>query len=322
MSKRKASTLIERTPKQQNTSKDCIFYNGYAKNKIQKISPTKIGKRPIYQLFIDHDNQYFLTRCMLDRGSTSFVLSPQAAKAFQIPVIKRTKKVKCKDIGGKKIEVEGRFIVPLGLSFGNHRSYDEENHAFEVMQTSQDYDALLPAWYLEEHKAAGTTTSHLHFPHCQQKCFTHGKFHPEYSITYDKRVALDEKAIHIGAIVLSNPSLINKLPLCYHKFMLLFDPEEAEKLPDNKDCDQRIELLVPDDKLRMGRIYQLSIEEEKILVKYLDTMIRKIRFVPQQVRSEARYYLYPNLVGRDYGYSLISDILTTLRKKTKHRYQL
>ena len=68
--------------------------------------------------------------------------------------------------------------MPLGLSFGNYQSYDPDDHAFEVMPTSEDYDCLIPAWYLEKHKAQGTTTSHLHFPHCTSQCFGHAKLHP------------------------------------------------------------------------------------------------------------------------------------------------
>ena len=176
---------------------------------------------------------------------------------------------------GTSLKTENLFMVPLGLSFGNHWSYNEEDHAFEVIQTSGDYNALIPAWYLEKHKDRGTTTSHLHFPHCQPKCYNHGKIDPEYAITYDKRTAINDNAIPTGAIVMSNPSVAQKIPAHYHKFLLLFDPKESEKLRDNKGCDHRIELLDPEDKLRMGTIYQLSQEEEKLLVKYLHTMIRE-----------------------------------------------
>jgi len=57
--------------------------------------------------------------------------------------------------------------------------------------------------------------------------------HPEYSITYDERVALDKDAIHIGALVQNSPSMLEKLPKSYLKYLLLFDSEQAEKLPDN-----------------------------------------------------------------------------------------
>jgi len=118
-------------------------------------------------------------------------------------------------------------------------------------------------------------TSHLYCPHCQPEWFNQGKIHPEYSITYDKWVALSDKAIHIGAVVMSNPSIAQKLPTHYHKVLLLFDPKEAEKLTDNKGCDQRIECLGQNDKLRMGLIYQLSQDEKKSRVQYLDTMIKE-----------------------------------------------
>jgi hypothetical protein len=186
---------------------------------------------------------------MLDLGSTSFVISPEAAKAFSIPVVKRHKLVRTGDVSGTHLKTENLFTIPLGLSFGTHRTYNEQDHAFEVIKTTGDYDALIPAWYLEKHKARGTTTSHLHFPACQSGCYNHGKIHLEYTITYDKTIALNEKAIHIGVIVANNPSVASKLPTCYHKFLLLFDPKESEKLPDNKGCDHRIESLGSDDKL-------------------------------------------------------------------------
>jgi len=195
---------------------------------------------------------------MLDLGSTSFVISPEAAKASSIPVVKRNKPVKSGDLARSVLETEELFTILLGVSFGIHGSYNEEDHAFEVIKSSQDYNALIPAWYLAKLKAQGSTTSHLQFPHCPSECYDHGTIHREYSITYDNKIALNYKAIHIGAIVMSNPSIPQKLPTWYHKFLLLFNPKESEKLPDNKGCNHRIEVLCRDDKLRMGPIYQLS----------------------------------------------------------------
>ena len=296
MSKRKASEPLSGIPKKQNASTDFVYYQPASYPKIKRVSATEVGKRPIYRFFIDYDGKYFPLRGMLDLESTSFVISPEAAKAFSIPEVSRPKPVKAGDVSGSRLKTEGLFTVPLGLSFGNHRSHDEDSHAFEVIETSGEYDALIPAWYLEEHKARGTTTSHLHFPHCPQKCYNHGKIHPEYSITYYKSIALNDAAIHIGAIVMSNPSIAAKLPAHYHKFLLLFDPNEAEKLPNNRGCDHRIELLGTEDKLRMGPIYQLSSEEEKLLVKYLDTMIKegKIRPSSSTVGSPILFVPKPN----------------------------
>lgn len=50
-----------------NTSRDFVYHMAARKGaKVYKVSPTKIGKRPIYKFFIDHDGKYFPLRCMLD----------------------------------------------------------------------------------------------------------------------------------------------------------------------------------------------------------------------------------------------------------------
>jgi hypothetical protein len=184
---------------------------------------------------------------MLDLGSTSFDISPEAAQAFSIPVVNRTTLIKSGNASGRDLETENLFPVPLGVSFGNHSSYNKQDHAFEVIRTSGDCDALIPAWYLEKRKARGMMTSHLHFPYCQTECYNHGTIHPEHSIMYDRRIALRDKAVHIGVIVMSNPSIASKLPRDYHKYLLLFDPKESEELLDSKGCDHRIEPLGRDD---------------------------------------------------------------------------
>lgn len=94
-------------------------------------------------------------------------------------MVRSTKKIKSADVTRREIETAGLFTVPLGLSFGNYRSFDEEDSPFEVMKTTGYYDALIPAWYLEKHQARGTTTSHLDCPHCTSTCYGYGKLHPQ-----------------------------------------------------------------------------------------------------------------------------------------------
>jgi len=167
MSKRKALSPLPREPKKPSGSTDFVYYQPASHPKFRKMSATKVGKRPIYQFFIDYGGKYFLWRCMLDLGSTSFVISPQAANAFSIPVVVRSLPLKTRVVSGSRLKTGGPFTVALGVLFTNHRFYDEEDHACEVIQTSGDCDALIPALYLEKHKASGTMTSHLHFPRCQ-----------------------------------------------------------------------------------------------------------------------------------------------------------
>lgn len=156
-------------------------------------------------------------------------------------LVKRVIPARASDVGGTKIITQGLFTIPLGLSFGNYRTLDETDHALEVMKTSSEYDALIPAWYLNKYKAQGITEGCIHCPLCSKKCFGHGQIHSEYSITYDKRVALRPDAIHIGVALLNNPGLLQKLPPQYNQRLLGLDPNESEKPPDNRGCDHRIE---------------------------------------------------------------------------------
>jgi hypothetical protein len=81
-------------------------------------------------------------------------------------------------------------------------------------------------------------------------------------------------------VLFNNPNVLKKLPPQYHKWLLLFDPKESEKLPDNKGCDHRIELKTAEENLKMGPIYQLKLEEERLLKEYLNKMIREGKIRP------------------------------------------
>jgi hypothetical protein len=167
MAKHMVTDQLDHTNTNHNTSTNYVFYQAVRDHgrRLKTVSLTKIGKRHIYKFFIDYNNNYYLLRCILHLGSTSFVISPNATKAFKIPV-SITKRVQYKDLTGREIVMDGLYMIPLRLFFGNRHSCDPEYQAFEVMKTSDDYDCLMPAWYLEKHKARGTTTCHLHFPHC------------------------------------------------------------------------------------------------------------------------------------------------------------
>jgi len=116
-------------------------------------------------------------------------------------------------------------------------------------------------------------------------------------------VALSKDAIHIGSLVQSSPSMLEKLPEVYHMYLLLFYPKHAEKLSDDQGCDHKIELITLEDKLRVGPIYQLSQEEEKILVEYLQKMIKEKRIRPSgsSVGSPIIFLPKPNGKGLRLG---------------------
>jgi hypothetical protein len=93
--------------------------------------------------------------------------------------------------------------------------------------------------------------------------------------------------------------MVDRLPKHYHKFLLLFDPEHAEKLPDHRGCDYYIELINSDNKLRIGPIDQFCQEEDKIFVEHLEKRIleKKIRLSSSWVGSPILFVQKPNGQG-------------------------
>ena len=287
----------ENSNKRPNTSDDFVYYEV---KKLHKIPKTRIGKRPIYKFFIDYDNgtgtsKQFPIRAMLDLGSTSFTISPECAKAYGIPVIKRKNNIEAKDFGGNKVSLPGLYTIPLELAFGNHRSME----TFEVTKMQSSYDVLIPAWYLEKHQAQGTTNGHLHFTECGNQCYDHGKKHPEWKIDYDDRIMFREDAINIGSVTFNaTKQLAEKLPPQYHKWLLLFDPQESEKLPKHGPHDHEINLKTTDDQVKVGPIYQLSREEERLLREYILKMIKEGKIQPSQGQAGSPILFVPKPNGR------------------------
>jgi hypothetical protein len=116
-------------------------------------------------------------------------------------------------------------------------------------------------------------------------------------MTYDNKVVLQSNAINIGSIAFeATHQQEEKLPPYYHKWPLLFDPQQVEKLPKHSPHDHEIILNIPDDQIKDGPIYQLSREEERLLREYSNKMIRKGKLQPssRQAGSPILFVTKPN----------------------------
>jgi len=76
-----------------------------------------------------------------------------------------------------------------------------------------------------------------------------------------------------------------------------------------------------EEKLRMGSIYQLLLEEEKLLVEYFDKMIKEGKLVYHKPLFEVRLCLYWNQLETDQGYALIADLWINIWLKVRHLHQ-
>jgi hypothetical protein len=129
-----------------------------------------------------------------------------------------------------------------------------------------DYDVLIPAWNLKQPKAQGMTYGVLHFTKCRSTFYGQAKKHPDCKITYNDKVELRSDAINTGSIAFeATHQPAETLTPYYHKWLLLFNPHKAEQLPNHRPHNHEIIFKVPDDQNKVGPIYQLSREEERLL---------------------------------------------------------
>jgi len=72
----------------------------------------------------------------------------------------------------------------------------------------------------------------------------------------------------------------------------------------------------------MGPIYQLSVEEEKILIKYLEQMIKEKKIRPSSSTVGSPILFVPKPNGRGLRLCIDYRHLNDYKKSIKHRYQL
>lgn len=100
-------------------------------------------------------------------------------------------------------------------------------------------------------------------------------------------------------MLFNNPDIPQKLPLQYHKWLLLLlEPKEFEKLPDNDGCYHHIGLKTAEEHLTMGPIHQLTLDAERLLKEYLDTMKREGMVRPSSSLIESAILFVPKPNGK------------------------
>ena len=95
--------------------------------------------------------------------------------------------------------------------------------------------------------------------------------------------------------------LKESLPAQYHKYLKVFAPETARKLPEHREWDYAIDLQ-PGSKVPWGPIYALSEVELQALREYLDEMIAQGKIRPSKSPAGHQYFSFLKLMKGGYAY--------------------
>jgi hypothetical protein len=144
------------------------------------------GDRPVYRFFLIWKDAKGVTRevparCLLDWGSTTFVISKRLVTALDIPTATREDALESYDAAGRRFDDDGKTrTYPLRFAFGNHCS----DEVFEVMTMGEGMEIIVPYWWMQKHHASGVYDGTLRFNDCPSSCFH--SLSPGWSITYDR----------------------------------------------------------------------------------------------------------------------------------------
>jgi hypothetical protein len=286
------------------------------------------GDRPIYRFFLiwkdaKGNTREVPARCLLDWGSTTFAISKCFVTAFGMPTIERDAALESYDASGRRFEDDGKTrTYPLRFSFGNHCS----DEVFEVMTMGDGMEVIVPYWWMQKHRASGVYDGTLRFNDCPSTCFH--SLSPGWSITYDRDLVnlpqnevftagavtaasaprshdpthatasgSDAAPIAISAITAGSIPLRELLPEQYHKYLLLFAPEQSEKLPEHRPYDHAIN-LTPGTEPKWGPVYRLSREEFEALKEYIAKMIKEGKIRPSSSPAGSPVLFVPKPGGR------------------------
>jgi hypothetical protein len=279
------------------------------------------GDRPFYRFFLiwkdkDGNTHEVPARCLLDWGSTSFAISKRFVATLGIPTVDREKAIESFDASGRRFEDDGKTRThPLRFAFGNHCS----DEVFEVMTMGDGMDVIVPFWWTQLHRATGVYDGTLRFNDCPSKCFH--SLSPGWSITYDRDLIHlpPDEVFTIGAITSpaatlsigsqESPIIISAvstgesiplrelLPEQYHKYLLLFEPEQSEKLPEHRSYDHAIN-LVQGTEPKWGPVYRLSQEEFQALKEYIAKMLKEGKIRPSSSPAGSPVLFVPKPGGR------------------------
>ncbi|KAK3559563.1 hypothetical protein QTP86_013727, partial [Hemibagrus guttatus] len=196
---------------------------------------------------------------LIDSGSAGNFISGALCRQLQLPTAATPKIYQVHAVTGKLLRQVRRQAGPLRLHIGVMHT---EEIVLMVLEDSTAEVVLGRPW-LEQHDPiiSWRTGEILRWGHkCFEGCF------PERPNPRPSR----PHALQVHATSVESPLEARSvnIPECYSHFWDVFCPKKASKLPPHRPWDCAID-LIPGEPVPKGRIYSLTLPEEKAMEEYI-----------------------------------------------------
>ncbi|KAK3515691.1 hypothetical protein QTP70_028534 [Hemibagrus guttatus] len=246
---------------------------------------------------------------LLDSGSAGNFISGSLCRQLHLRTTATPKVYQIHAVTGRSLRQVRRLAGPLRLQIGV--LHTEEIHLM-VLENSKA-DVVLGSPWLEQHNPilSWRTGEVLRWgEHCFEGCLLE---RPSPRLSPVHEVQLHATSVESP---LENRSV--EIPACYSRFWDVFCPRKASKLPPHRPWDCAVD-LVPGEPVPRGRIYSLSLPEEKAMEEYIAEALSQGYIRPSTSPAASSFFF---VAKKDGGLRPCIDYRALNKITVKFRYPL
>ncbi|KAK3509746.1 hypothetical protein QTP70_008378 [Hemibagrus guttatus] len=308
--------------RQRRLAQSCCFYCGGsghfvakcplrpARALVSSLFPTQNISKPLSVLvsLTTHDFCVSVT-ALIDSGSAGNFISGALCRQLQLPTAATPKIYQVHAVTGKLLRQVRRQAGPLRLHIGVMHT---EEIVLMVLEDSTAEVVLGRPW-LEQHDPilSWRTGEILRWGHkCFEGCFPK-RPNPRPSRPHTLQV-------HATSVESPLEARSVNIPACYSHFWDVFCPKKASKLPPHRPWDCAID-LIPGEPVPKGRIYSLTLPEEKAMEEYIKEALAQGYICPSTSPAASSFFF---VAKKDGGLRPCIDYRALNKITVKFRYPL
>ncbi|KAK3505691.1 hypothetical protein QTP70_004435, partial [Hemibagrus guttatus] len=308
--------------RQRRMAQSCCFYCGGsghfvakcplrpARALVSSLFPTQNISKPLSVLVSLTTHEFCVSAtALIDSGSAGNFISGALCRQLQLPTAATPKIYQVHAVTGKLLRQVRRQAGPLRLHIGVMHT---EEIVLMVLEDSTAEVVLGRPW-LEQHDPiiSWRTGEILRWGHkCFEGCF------PERPNPRPSR----PHALQVHATSVESPLEARSvnIPACYSHFWDVFCPKKASKLPPHRPWDCAID-LIPGEPVPKGRIYSLTLPEEKAMEEYIKEALAQGYICPSTSPAASSFFF---VAKKDGGLRPCIDYRALNKIMVKFRYPL
>lgn len=206
-------------------------------------------------------------KALLDPGCSVPIFSLPKARKLGIPLLARTKKRAMYGFNNKIDAQGGRYYTaPVIL---RHSEDHFTRLSFELTDIGDDYDLMLPYWWLQQHQPSEFWNKEAHrisfaSPYCREHC------------TSRAVLGITPASEAVAASKVTLDAALAKVPEQFREFIPIMSEEAALRLPDHQPWDHQID-IIEGKSPPWGPLFAMSARELNALKPWLDKMLKSGR---------------------------------------------